>query len=95
MGDFILDEFTQKALNIAKILRYKNKVYGDSYNKTAEIMKMLFPKGIECEDYTKILILVRILDKVFRIVHGNDNEDSWRDIAGYALLMTKKNNFFT
>ena len=74
---------------IGALVAEKNANYGDSFRNSGEIMKFLFPNGIPPEKYKISLALVRILDKIFRIATnpGYNNEDPWRDIAGYCILM--------
>lgn len=73
---------------IGKLITEKQKSYGDSFHKSGEVMKQLFPNGIPHESYVDALALVRIIDKMFRLAtdpsYGGEN--SWGDIAGYALL---------
>lgn len=78
---------------ISCILQRKNIQYGDSFEKTPEILKILYPKGVQPDQYENLLFLVRILDKVNRIAaagqkgqHIQDVEDPLVDIAGYAIL---------
>lgn len=75
--------------SIGALVAEKNAAYGDSFKNSGEIMKFLFPKGIPPEKYQISLALVRILDKIFRIATnpGYNNEDPWKDIAGYCILM--------
>lgn len=74
---------------IGKLVSEKNKAYGDSFRESGKIVELLYPKGIPVEKYTSVLALVRILDKIQRLVTdpGYNGENSWADIAGYAILM--------
>jgi len=79
-------DFLNKVEVLSEMIIEKNKQYGGSYQKSAEILKVLYPDGIFAQDYKNLLAVVRIIDKLFRIANrGNDNE--WDDIAGYSLLM--------
>jgi len=73
---------------IGALIQEKQQSYGDSFHKSGEVMKLLFPKGIPPESYVDALALVRIIDKLFRLATdpGYNGENSWGDIAGYALL---------
>jgi hypothetical protein len=77
------------ALELGTLLDNKVAGYGDSLNVTAEIMKQLYPCGVEPDDYKYFGILYRMLDKVCRIANGH-HEDSWMDIAGYALRVEEQ-----
>ena len=74
--------------NIGALIQEKQQSYGDSFHKSGEVMKQLFPKGIPPESYVDALALVRIIDKLFRLATDPtyNSENSWGDIAGYALL---------
>jgi len=74
--------------SIGALIQEKQQSYGDSFHKSGEVMKQLFPKGIPPESYVDALALVRIIDKLFRLATdpGYNRENSWGDIAGYALL---------
>ena len=77
---------------IGKLVDKKNKAYGDAFNKSEEILKILYPTGIPVEQYGDILAIVRIVDKLFRIATDKDGlgENPWEDIAGYGILMAAK-----
>ncbi|HHX37243.1 MAG TPA: hypothetical protein GX717_04595 [Clostridiaceae bacterium] len=74
---------------IGALVDEKNRIYGDAFNKTGEFLKILYPNGIEVEDYASVLALVRVFDKMMRIANGNQgNENAWNDLAGYGILMS-------
>jgi hypothetical protein len=78
---------------IGRLVDEKNKAYGDSFNKSGEILKILYPNGVEPSQYVDMLGVVRVIDKLFRIATQKDafNESPWKDITGYGLLGTKNN----
>ena len=77
----------QLSQEMGKLVVKKNRSYGDSVNFSVTFFKTLFPKGIPLEQYRNVLILVRIMDKISRIVTDPDafNEDSWKDLIGYSI----------
>jgi hypothetical protein len=79
--------FKAVATEIAELVEKKSKAYGDSFGKSGEILKLLYPDGIKPDQYTNALAIVRIVDKLFRIATDKDafGEDPWRDIVGYGL----------
>lgn len=82
--------YEHEAQDIANLVLAKKQAYGEhSLEQVNDIIKILYPTGISSEDYSKVLIIVRLLDKVTRLVtaHHKDKEDAWKDIAGYALRM--------
>lgn len=66
----------------------KSTQYGNAVNAVGPILELLYPKGIQPDDYRTLGLVVRILDKLQRITNGWE-EDSWSDLAGYALLGEK------
>ncbi len=73
---------------IGALVDEKNAAYGDSFHKSGEILKVLYPNGVQPEQYQDMLAIVRVIDKLFRIATDKDalGESPWNDIAGYALL---------
>lgn len=74
--------------DLGSLLEEKNKAYGSAFSKSSEILKILYPNGIEPNQYTDLLLTTRILDKLFRIATDKSafNEEPWKDIAGYGIL---------
>lgn len=81
-------EYIKTAKEIGELVTEKNRAYGDSHNKSAEFLKILFPNGVPVEQYNDMLTMVRVFDKQMRIATDKDalGESPWRDIMGYALL---------
>lgn len=82
--------FEKVANDIGKLVNEKNAAYGDSFKRSGEILKILYPNGISVDEYVSALTVVRILDKMFRIATdpGYGGEEPFKDIAGYGILMT-------
>lgn len=74
----------------------KNRKYGDAVRKTVEILKVLYPEGIHPDQYSDLLLLVRVQDKMVRIAsytserREKDDESPWADIRGYGILGEEK-----
>jgi len=81
-------DYEKLGKDLGKLITEKQMAYGDSYGKSGEVLKQLFPNGIPKESYTDALAIVRIVDKLFRIATDPTwgDESPWKDIAGYALL---------
>lgn len=81
------------AFKIASLVAEKNKAYGDAFSKSSSFLKLLYPNGVKVEDYSNMLTIVRIFDKLMRIAtnKGAFNEDPWADINGYTLLELNRN----
>lgn len=76
------------ATSLAKLLIEKNKSYGNSFAVSGDFLKILWPEGVAPHQYTDMLTIIRIFDKIMRIINkkGAFEENPFRDIAGYALL---------
>lgn len=82
---------------IGELVDKKNKAYGNSFGEAGNFLKILYPDGIKPEQYTDMLCVVRIFDKLKRIATKKEafDESPYRDIAGYSLLgleLDEKNN---
>ena len=82
------DVYREIAGEIGALVSEKNKAYGNSFGQAQEILEVLYPNGIQKEQYTDMLAIVRVIDKLFRIANKKDafGESPWRDICGYAIL---------
>lgn len=80
--------FEQLGQEIGRLVDEKNKAYGDSFAKSGEFLRLLYPNGIQPDQYGDALALVRIFDKMMRIATQKEafGESPYRDIAGYGLL---------
>ena len=79
--------------DVGKLVEEKQKAYGDSFGRSGEVLKILYPNGVRPEQLDDMLFIARVVDKLFRIATDKDalGEDPFRDIAGYGLLgMAKK-----
>lgn len=76
---------------IGRLVDVKQRQYGDSFNRSAEILMVLYPDGVKPSDYKNMLAVTRTIDKLFRIANGDQgNESAWSDIAGYGILGASK-----
>jgi len=84
--------YKQLGTEVGELVDEKNAAYGNSFEKCAEHLKMLYPNGIRPDQYGDALALVRIFDKEMRIATRKDafGESPYRDIAGYGLLGAMK-----
>ena len=81
-------------LELGKLVDEKNRAYGASFSKSGAVMRILYPSGIQPEQYDDALAVVRIIDKLFRVASKKDafGESPGLDIAGYGLLMANRHN---
>ena len=81
-------KFEKIATEIGKLVDKKNIAYGSSFLKSEKILKILYPNGIQPEQYKDMLAMTRIIDKLFRIATRKDafGESPFKDIAGYGIL---------
>lgn len=81
-------KFLNAATEIGFLVEEKNKAYGDSFQKSQEIIKILYPDGVQPDQYRDLLGIIRVLDKLFRLANNKNafEESPWTDICGYGLL---------
>ena len=81
-------KFEKIATEIGKLVDEKNIAYGSSFLKSEKILKILYPNGIQPDQYKDMLAMTRIIDKLFRIATRKDafGESPFKDIAGYGIL---------
>ena len=82
------NKFMPHAVKIAELVKEKNLAYGDAAGKSIDYLKLLYPNGIQPEQYQDMLLLIRDFDKSMRIATDKDalGENPWGDKMGYALL---------
>lgn len=91
LQNFNVGKYEQIALEIGKLVDKKNQAYGDAFNKSDEFLKLLYPNGVSSEQYSDMLGVVRVFDKLMRIANGNKGEENaWNDLAGYGILKSEK-----
>jgi len=80
--------FEEIGQSVGKVVASKQRAYGDSFGKSGECLRQMFPHGVDPEQYDDLLTIVRILDKLFRIANDADafEENPYQDIVGYGLL---------
>jgi hypothetical protein len=55
------------AKQIAELVTQKQKAYGDSFGKSGDVLRILYPNGVKPEKYGDLLAVTRIIDKLFQI----------------------------
>ncbi len=78
--------------DVGELVQRKQVAYGDSFGRSGECLRQMFPNGVRPDQLDDVLTIARILDKLFRIANqkGAFDESPYRDICGYALLAMKK-----
>ena len=81
-------KFEKIGTEIGQLVDEKNAAYGSSFEKSQQILKVLYPEGIQPDQYQDMLAITRIIDKLFRIATKKDafGESPFKDIAGYGIL---------
>jgi DNA-binding CsgD family transcriptional regulator len=84
--------FEKLGSEIGKLVDDKQQAYGDSFSKCGQFLQLLYPNGIQPDQYTDALAQVRIFDKQMRIATNKNafGESPYKDIAGYGLLGAMK-----
>jgi hypothetical protein len=83
-----MSKYKKVAKKLSTLLEKKNEAYGNAFQKTTELLKIIYPNGIPATKYKDIHVIVRMLDKINRIAENNDpmGESPYMDLAGYAIL---------
>ncbi len=77
---------------VGRTVDIKNQAYGNSFHNAQKILDVLYPNGVQPEQYKDMLGVIRIIDKLFRIATNNKDpleENPWEDIAGYGVLKSE------
>lgn len=76
---------------MANTYRERNLVYGDNYKVVGEVMKSLFPNGMELQevdDYNIWHLFELMIVKITRFANSNlSHKDSIHDAAVYAAMV--------
>tara|TARA_B100000900_G_scaffold415468_1_gene445457 strand:+ start:954 stop:1271 length:318 start_codon:yes stop_codon:yes gene_type:complete len=86
------NRYEELGKSVGKLVAEKQEAYGDSFGKAHKILKVLFPEGIQPDQYLDVLTICRVVDKLFRLATDPSygDESPWRDICGYSLLSMGK-----
>ena len=81
-------DFGKTGQEVGNLVSEKQKAYGDSFGRSGECLRQMFPDGIKPHQYDDLLTIARILDKLFRIANDPEafSENPYQDIVGYGLL---------
>ena len=81
-------QYEKIGTEIGRLVQEKNEAYGDSFGQASKILEVLYPDGINPNQYRDALAITRVIDKLFRLANKKDafGESPWRDICGYAIL---------
>tara|TARA_R100001244_G_C5072022_1_gene111624 strand:+ start:47 stop:343 length:297 start_codon:yes stop_codon:yes gene_type:complete len=85
-------DFADLGSTVGKLVKEKQQAYGDSFGKSGECLRQMYPDGIKPEQYDDLLNVARLLDKLFRIANNPTafEENPYQDIVGYGLLGMKR-----
>ena len=86
--------FSKLGEEVGKLVYDKRMAYGDSFGRSGECLRQMFPEGIKPSQYDDLLTIARILDKLFRLANDPSafDENPYQDIVGYALLGMNRHN---
>lgn len=81
-------DFKAIGAEIGALVQEKNAAYGDSFAKSGDFLRLLYPEGIRPEQYDDALTLVRMFDKQMRVATRKDafGESPFCDLTGYGIL---------
>jgi hypothetical protein len=86
-----MSDFQEIGKLLGELVTIKNEKYGDSFKDSASFLELLYPDGIQPDQYMDMLALVRMFDKIKRIATDKDalGESPFSDLAGYSILGIK------
>ena len=89
-----MSNFAEIGDKVGKLVSDKQRTYGDSFGRSGECLRQMFPEGIKPNQYDDLLTIARILDKLFRIANNPTafDENPYQDIVGYGLLGMNRHN---
>ena len=81
-------DYAKLGREVGDLVKEKQKSYGDSFHRSGECLRQMYPNGITPTQYDDVLTIARVLDKLFRIANHPTafNDSPYRDMAGYSLL---------
>ena len=84
----LMQTYRDLGTNIGRLVEEKDQAYGSSFQRAQEILRILYPDGVQPDQYCDMLGMIRVIDKLFRIANRKEafGENPWQDIAGYGLL---------
>lgn len=87
-------DFSKIGQQVGKLVAEKQAAYGDSFGRSGDCLRQMFPDGIRPDQYDDLLTVARILDKLFRIANNPDafSENPYQDIVGYGLLGMRRHD---
>ena len=85
--------YDEIAADVAALVTSKQAAYGDSFGRSGEVLRILYPNGIPAEKHAR-----RAHNRpgrstsLFRVATRKDafGESPWRDVVGYGLLAIKR-----
>jgi hypothetical protein len=86
-----MNKFQEIGQLLGELVTIKNEKYGDSFKDSTFFLELLYPNGIHPNQYTDMLALVRMFDKMKRIATDKESlgESPFVDIGGYSILGIK------
>ncbi|KKN87488.1 hypothetical protein LCGC14_0259430 [marine sediment metagenome] len=83
-----MTDFEALGTKLGRLVTKKRAAYGNSHEKSGEVLAILYPGGVQPDQYGDMLTVARVLDKLFRVAtdRGAYGESPWKDVAGYGLL---------
>jgi hypothetical protein len=67
-------DYENVGAHIGRLVDSKNKAYGDSFSKSDEVLKLLYPNGVKPGEYKTLLMVTRIIDKLFTIAQADEKQ---------------------
>lgn len=55
-----MKDYARLGKAVGELITEKQSAYGDSFHKSGEVLKILYPKGVKTENFTDLLAVTSI-----------------------------------
>ena len=83
-----LDHYEEAGSLLGQLVIEKRKQYGGgALERSSAVLTLLYPDGIQPDQYPDAMSIMRVVEKLSRIAGGNQgDENAWVDIAGHGMV---------
>lgn len=78
-------KYVTKALEIAEMLQNKAEVYGNQFETSEAMLKLVYPDGIAPHQYKDAAIFINIFDTIIRMTNSEYTQ-GFDYLAGYGII---------
>jgi len=92
-------EYEKLGNDIKPIVEKLESDYGHSLGETKEILKMMYPNGVNQEQLGDVVSIVRMLDEMFKVaridgaVSDENRDEVWKEMIAKAFATVAQEQF--